>query len=98
MSSYSEKKENLKAQLTEVGKDMRESKVKQRINNIEKVDGKISANFSVSGLPHKEKEGMYPDSYRDWPKIFNDVPQFTQYAEKFLGATDEELIKICNEK
>jgi len=88
-------KERMKGKLSEVGKDIKESRVKQRINGIEKVDGKLTANFSVLGLPHKEKEGMYMDSYRDFQKIFDDWDALSKYAGTFLNATDDELIKIC---
>ena len=62
-------KERVKAKLS-VRADLKESKIRSRINGIEKIDGKLKADFSVSGLPTFKES--YQDSYRDLTKIFDD--------------------------
>lgn len=87
-------KERVKSKLTNaMASDIKESKVKQRIQSLEKVDGKITATFSITGLPHKDDN--YSDSYRDIPKIFDTWDNFSSYAEAFFNASDEELIKLA---
>lgn len=90
-------KEALRSKLSSVGRDLKESKVKQRINGVEMIDGKLKADFSVSGLPMKKED--YSRSYRDFTKIFDDFSQFSAYSGNFFAMTDEELISLCkNEK
>lgn len=77
--------------------DIKDSKIQTSIESVRKVDGKISASFSVSGLPRK-KDGEYMDSYRNIPKIFDSIEKFSEYATNFFNASDEDIIKMCGGK
>lgn len=79
--------------------DIKQSKIKTRIGGIEKIDGKLSATFCISGLPTSSKKDTdyFPDSYRDIQKIFDDWKSLSSYAEDFLNKTDEEIIKLAKE-
>ena len=89
-------KEALKTKLSSVGADLKESKVKQRVTGVELIDGKLKAEFSVSGLPMKKED--YSSSYRDFPKIFDDFGQFSEYAGKFFAMSDKEISALCEKE
>lgn len=89
-------KEALKSKLSAVGSDLKQSKIRQRINGVELIDGKLKAEFSVSGLPAKND---FSGSYRDFTKIFDDFGQFSEYSSKFFAMSDKEIQSLCeNEK
>jgi|SRR3990167_3954846 len=78
-----EVKTRMRERLSSVSDDIRQSKVKTRLTNVEKVDGKLSANFSISGLPSKKDN--YSETYRDIPKIFDDWTALYSYAGTFFN-------------
>ena len=85
------------ARKLDFAEDIRETKIQTSIGNVKKIDGKISASFEISGLPQKNKNNSYSDSYKSIPKIFDTIEQFTEYANKFFNSSDDEIIKICKE-
>jgi hypothetical protein len=88
-----DKMEAVKSDLAALNKDIKGSKVRQTLDRLEMVDGKLSATFCINGLPSKKDN--YSESYRNIPKIFNDWDEFSVFGKTFFGATDEELIKMA---
>lgn len=78
-----------------VSKDLKDALIRNTINSVEKTDGKITANFSVDGIP-TGKENMH--SYRTIPKIFDTWEQFSEYANNFFNMSDEEIIELCKKE
>lgn len=78
-----------------VKEDIKESKIRISIGEIEMTDGKFTANFNIRGLP--QKKGDYDSSYRNIPKIFDTFDDLHVYAKAFFEKTDEELKKIAEE-
>jgi hypothetical protein len=82
----------------DIAADMKKSKIDASIGNVEKADGKIKANFSISGLPTKSQKGSSlissDSSYRNFTKIFDDFDDFAAYAKEFLDKSDEDLIAM----
>lgn len=91
-------KENLRSKLSAVGTDLKQSKIRQRINGVELIDGKLKAEFSVSGLPTSGKNDDYMGSYRDFTKIFDDFGQFSEYSSKFFAMSDKEIESLCKKE
>ena len=60
--------------------DLKKSKTEKRIDSVEIIDGKIKANFSVSG----KTGGSIESTYQNYPKIFDDFDDFAEYAKAFL--------------
>ena len=90
----SEMKEAVKGKLnfgSSITKDIQESKVKVRIEGVEKVDGKIKANYYISGLPTKKEN---ESSSQDIPKIFNSINEFSTYTKKMFGMDDDDIVKM----
>lgn len=75
--------------------DIKEAKIRTSISNIEKTDGKFTANFSITGLPRKKDD--YDSSYISFPKIFDDWDGFEEFAESFFNKSDDELISLAKE-
>jgi len=86
--------EKVKADLGSLKTDFKDAKITTRIDSVTKVDGKILANYSVSGLPTKKNE--YSDSYRNWQKIFDDWSSFNAYTEKFFDSEEFLLNEAKN--
>lgn len=86
-----EVKAKVKAKLEAVKSDLSAAKIKTRISGIDKIDNKLKADFSVSGLPTEKNDF----GYRDITKIFDSWVELSDYAEKFLNMTDQELIELC---
>lgn len=80
----------------DIASDIKDAKIKTSIRNVELVDGKLKADFDISGLP-ADKKSSFESSYKSIPKIFNDFDEFSLYAKAFFSKTDEELIKLCKE-
>lgn len=60
-------------------------------------DGKITANFCINGLPKLKNADDFSSSYVTIPKIFDDMDDFSEYAEGFLSKSDEDLIALSKE-
>lgn len=75
-------KETVKSDLAALKTDFKDAKINTRIEGVKFVDGKVTAQFYVSGL--SAKKNKYSDSYRDWPKIFDTWGDFATYAQKFF--------------
>jgi len=90
-----ELKEEVKGKLnlgSSVARDIQESKVKVRINNVEQVDGKITATYCLSGIPTKKDSNE--SSYQDIPKIFNNINAFTAYTKNIFSMDDDAIVKL----
>lgn len=94
MNSTSDVKQRVASKLN-LTADLKDARIQTSVNDVKKVDGKISAQFSVSGLPTKKENGFYSDSYKSFPKIFDTIEDFAKYATTFFNASDEQIIKIC---
>lgn len=95
-----EEKKSAKERVIEkmnIAMDIKNNAIKKSIERIQQIDGKIIANFEVSGLPAKEKSSglvSHNDSYKTIKKIFNDLGEFSEYAEGFFNKSDEEIISF----
>lgn len=80
-----------------LAKDIKDSKVDVTANSIKMLDGKVSANFEISGLPTGKGDGpmSYNDSHRTIQKIFDDMEDCCDYMTEIFAKSDEELIKLC---
>jgi len=76
-----DKKAELRAKLTSVLQDVKTAKIDKRCH-IEMVDGKIKADYSVSGLATTKN---MESSYRDYSKIFDTWDEFKKYTEQFFS-------------
>ena len=80
--------------------DIKQSKIETSIYHIKNVDGKITADFEISGVPVDKKSkdnGYYESSHKNIPKIFNDFDEFSSYAKDFFSKSDEEIISLCKQ-
>jgi hypothetical protein len=96
MMDKSAMKEKMKGKMNAVLEDVEAAEISKSIDSIKQTDGKITADFCVSGLPTDEKQAkksnmptVYESSYRRYPKIFDSWKEFSEYAEEFF-ATDFE--------
>lgn len=73
--------------------------IKRSIGYTELIDGKIKADFEISGLPTKDKDsesGMYYDgTHKRIPKIFDTVEEYADHAKDFFKMSDEEIKKLA---
>lgn len=67
------------------------------INSVKKTDGKIMASFCIKGIKRKGGDN-YAMSYDEYKKIFNNMDEFTEYANKFFNLTEEEVNNIYNKE
>ena len=89
----------------DLAKDVKGTKIKRNIRNIEMVDGKFRADFSISGLPKDDSkkdskpdsgyDPSFPNSNKDIPKGFDNFDDLSAYAKKFFDMSDDEVIKMC---
>lgn len=73
--------------------DIKNSKIKASVDNVQKTDGKITASFCISGLPTK-KPNDWDSSRINISKIFDSSDQFAEYMEDFFSKTDQQLIEL----
>jgi len=89
MEKKEEVKEKVKSKFkSAVEKDLTEAKIDKEIYNVKMTDGKVSAEFSVSGLPVKKEKNnslVTESNYRRWQKIFDDCDSFSDYAKEFFA-------------
>ena len=95
MKVSEEAKEGMRGKLNSIKEDIKKAGIKKSIDNVKLTDGKVTADFCIEGLPHKEKKeksgpSSYEDQYKRYPKIFDTVKEFTTYAEKFFDEKFEE--------
>lgn len=83
----------------DLASDIKESKITTKIYRVESVDGKITADFEINGLPvdkaEKESGMAYESSHKTIPKIFNNFDEFSKYAKAFFSKSDDEIKKLA---
>ena len=97
-----EMKEKVKEKF-DLASDIKEARIEPSMDDVKIVDGKFQTTFRISGLPAKtNKAGAEMSSWDDRnkriPKIFDDWDDLSAYAKIFFSKTDDELIKLCQEK
>jgi len=93
-----ELKEKVRSKLN-LAKDIKQNKISKSIYEVKLVDGKIQARFELSGIPPKKssKSDLIESGFKSFPKIFNNIEDFSEYAIEFFNADTEKIIQEIQE-
>lgn len=78
-----------------IAADLKKSKMKPSIGNVEMSDGKVTARFEISGIPRTGEPGEYSSSYKSFSKIFDSFEDFSEYGSSFFNMSEADILKLC---